>query len=727
MAGSQHDPKPGAVRVLRLNRGLPLPGAPDAGGGTVEEAFLARSGKLAHLPGIGAQLMPLPDGATVVVVGGGPAGALFAMRVLRRARELGKRLELLIFEKKREVHFSQPASPLAFREGCNYCAGSISPRLGDVLRENGLILPAEIVEGKATTLTVHGDWKSLELPIPAGRDMLSVFRGSRPKQRPGRHANFDAYLLGKAAEEGAKVITAKVRDVRYTPDAKPLVGYQVTTAAGSRDETIEADFVVFAGGVNCAPGMDLDCDRLFQALAEVIPGFRPPKVRKSLICEMEADAELLRYMKGEVHFAQYGSKDLPIEMSSLIRKGRWITVVLVGKSVDHADPSQHLHIVNSFLELPHIRRLLPRRAALTPVCLCNPNMTVGVARYPFGHRVALVGDMAVCRLYKDGIFSAYVTALALADCILETGVDRASLKARYWPAVKRLQRDNRFGAVVFLLNRLMFSRPVLSRIVYQAVLTERKRRPRPKRRLANVLWRIASGDDTYQRILASMFHPATVWLILVGGVLVTIRNYLTERVFGLSWAGFGRYPTGVPREDVEKKRQEITEVLGIKPLGQSPQFERMYSIRIKAREARILDQLGKFGDRDRRYFTPRLVTVHRTAGDPNEVGSTIQYDVFVRWLSFRLDLEKVIAGRYLLYRVRDGFARGGILAFDIEREEEGGCLLTIYVAFDFPKRSNPWKRLAWFMFRLGFPAFAHDVVWNHSLCQLKHLVELEDK
>jgi hypothetical protein len=33
-----------------------------------------------------------------------------------------------------------------------------------------------------------------------------------------------------------------------------------------------------------------------------------------------------------------------------------------------------------------------------------------------------------------------------------------------------------------------------------------------------------------------MFRPATVWLILVGGALATLRNYLTERLFGLDWA-----------------------------------------------------------------------------------------------------------------------------------------------------------------------------------------------
>ena len=30
----------------------------------------------------------------------------------------------------------------------------------------------------------------------------------------------------------------------------------------------------------------------------------------------------------------------------------------------------------------------------------------------------------------------------------------------------------------------------------------------------------------------------------------------------------------------------------------------------------------------------------------------------------------------------------------------------------------------WFLFRLLFPGFVHDVIWNHSLCRLKSLVEL---
>ncbi len=89
-------------------------------------------------------------------------------------------------------------------------------------------------------------------------------------------------------------------------------------------------------------------------------------------------------------------------------------------------------------------------------------------------------------------------------------------------------------------------------------------------------------------------------------------------------------------------------------------------------------------------------------------------------------LEKVVAARYLLYRVRDGFPQGGILAFDIDRKRAGGGYLTIYVAFNFPRGKNPFTRLAWHLFKRVFPGFVHEVLWNQALCKLKHLAELED-
>lgn len=661
----------------------------------------------------------IQDGATLAVVGGGPAGAFFAILAARKARALGRSIDLVIIEKNSGGRDSCPAHLI---EGCNYCAGGISPNLFDILSRNGVHLPEEIIEGRAESVIVHGDWKSLELPVPRGRTMLSVFRGTRPQNRPSRYENFDAFLLDQAVNEGARLIRGEALDVSYASGGKPLVLYGEPSRPGGASKTIEADFVAVASGVNQTPGMNLATDPFFRALKGALPGFRPPTVRRALICEMQAEEEALRHLKGEVHFVQYGSRDLRIEMSSLIPKGRWITIVLLGPTIDTAQPSDRLAIIERFLELPHIKRLIPRGARLKPACLCFPNMTVKRSRGFLGDRIALVGDIVVSRLYKDGIFSAYTTAEALSDCIFNGGIGRSALKRSYGPFIRRFDRDNRFGEVVFTLSRLTFSRPVLSRIVYQAVLTELKSKPREKRRLANVLWKIASGDDSYSRILWTMARPAAIWTIFWGGALMTFRNALAERLFGLRWEGIGRYQTGVAREDFEEKRRSFLGALEVPSLPK-PEFSRMYSIRIKAAGARILRELGRFGDGKAGFFSPRHVVVRRISGAPNELDSTVVYDVSPRFLSFRMALEKIVGTDVLMYRVLNGFAKDGIFVFGIEPVGEDSCSLTIYVAFDFAKGTNALQRPFWRLFKLLFPGFVHDVIWNHALCRLKHLVE----
>jgi hypothetical protein len=261
---------------------------------------------------------------------------------------------------------------------------------------------------------------------------------------------------------------------------------------------------------------------------------------------------------------------------------------------------------------------------------------------------------------------------------------------------------------------------------WSSTATERKTTMRDRRRLAPVLWRTASGDDTYHHILTGILHPASLWLILTGGLLVTVRNQLTERLFGLDWRGVGRYSTGVPLEDVERKRRELFALQGAEPPSRAPDMERMYTIRIRAGKDAVLKQLGAFGDPDRQYLKPRFVHIRRTAGDANQVGTTIRYDVPLLRMSFGVALERVVPGRYLLYRILDGMGRGGILAFVTDEMKPGVSLLTIYVGFDFP-RVRGLGRLGWWFGRRLLPQFAHDVVWNHSLCEIKRLAELDEQ
>jgi len=459
-------------------------------------------------------------------------------------------------------------------------------------------------------------------------------------------------------------------------------------------------------------------------LRRLLPGFEPPAVRKTLIFELQADSASLQALKGEVFFIDYGSNELDIEMSSLIPKGHYITGVLIGPAIDQAEPIEHRDIIRTFMELPHIRRLFPRMSLLPTVCLCGPNMTIGTARRACGDRVTVIGDLAVSRLYKDGIYSAFLTARALAQAMLYAGVDRASLEKAYWPAVSSIRRDNTFGRAVFFLNRTVFSKPLLSRIVYQAILSERKSVARNERRLETVLWKVVSGDDSYRSIFLAMLHPVSLYRIVTGGLLVTLRNYFTELLLGLKWREVAKYPTGVYRELVAAKRNELAPFLEPQPRGRGPQFERMYSIKVKARSEEVWRQLEALGESNREFLNLRMITISRIEGNPNRLGSVIAYRFARTPIRFSLRLESTIEHRRLLYRVRDGFARGGILVFDIDGAGGGaGALLTIYVAFDFPKGRGLFSQGFWMVFRLLFPAFMHDVAWNHALCKLKQLAE----
>ncbi len=196
-----------------------------------------------------------------------------------------------------------------------------------------------------------------------------------------------------------------------------------------------------------------------------------------------------------------------------------------------------------------------------------------------------------------------------------------------------------------------------------------------------------------------------------------------ESARALLWRYVRHY--GVYKELFDAKRRQFVSLIFSTgtDFPRRQDFERMYTIKLRAPADRIFTELGRFGDEDRAYFRPRFVQVRRIRGEPNREGSLIRYNVTPRFLTFDLMLEHSEPGRHLVYRVLDGFARGGLMVFEIEALGRGQCGLSIYVTFDFPTGSGPLSRPFSGALRLLFPAFVHDVIWNHSLCELKDCVE----
>jgi hypothetical protein len=666
---------------------------------------------------VSSQRLSLQNNDCVAVIGGGPAGSFFAIHLLREARRLNRHIDVVIVEKRGPVDMG--AAALECR-GCSFCAGGISPRLDEILEEQGLSVPDDIVQGRFDYVWIQGQWKNFRLRVPKGMRMYSVFRGSLPGRRNGRPAGFDGFLLGAAIKEGARILYGKVEAMVYGSSGLPSL--TVRTETGER-APLEASFVTIATGINAHCGLDYCDDSLIASVKGLNPAFVPGRSRKALIFELDVGEEYLeRNLHREIYFIEYGSKDLALEHAALVPKGRFLTVAMLGKCIDEAVlPQDSRRIVHDFLTLPQIERILPGIGAAPLACACAPRMTVTTAKSPFGDRFAIIGDAVGSRLNKDGLFSAHVTASRLAQTMLQDGIDQRALAKGYGKAIHWLAVDNRFGRIVFGLSRVAFTRPVVGRITYQAYATECKVRDEGSRPLSSVLWKIASGTADYREVLREMCSGGVLRSILAGAA-VTLRNVAFESLFGLRWGEYGRYPTVVLKEKREWLKSHLSSSLEM-DLGATPDFERMYVIKIRGSEHEIMDELARFGHPDARFLDLRFVEVRRIQGESNEVGSVIRYRLPLAGFGAELRLTKRVGLETLLYQLDGRFADRGKLIFNVAPAKDGNSRLSIYAAFDYKRGRGFGGSILWGGARVLFPGFMHDVVWNHALCAIKEEVE----
>ena len=657
----------------------------------------------------------LQDGDSVAIVGGGPAGAFFAIHLLREARRMNCRLDVVIVEKR---GLADLATDCFQCRGCSFCAGGISPRLHQILERYNLAVPEEIIQGSFDYVWIQGQWKNFRLRVPPDMRMYSVFRGALPSRRPGRPAGFDGFLLGEAVKEGARVICAEVQSIDRSDSGMPLLALHT-----SQDENVslEASFVTIATGINAHCGSDYRNDSFVASIRRMSPDFVPGRSRRALIFELDVGEEYLqRNLRREIYFVEYGSKQLQLDHAALIPKGAFLTVAILGQCIeDAASARDRQRVMQEFLELPQIRRILPGIATTPVACACAPRMTVTTAKSPYGDRFAVIGDAVGARLNKDGLFSAHLTALRLAETILHEGVDRRALAYGYGQAVRWLAADNRYGRIVFSLSRVAFNRPLLGRITYQAFANEYKVRDEASRPLTAVLWKIASGTADYREVLGEMLSLRVLGSVLVGAV-ITLRNVALELLFGLEWGDYGRYPTVVLKEKREGVKDQLAASLG-EQLPAAPDYERMYVIKIRGSAEETMDELAHFGLPGSRFLNLRFVEVRQIRGVPNEAGSVICYRL--GGVRAELQLAQRIGNETLLYRLDERFADGGQLIFSIAPAKDGNSRLAIYAAFDFKRGTGFFSRIFWACARALFPGFVHDVVWNHALCSIKEEVE----
>ncbi len=414
--------------------------------------------------------MELQEGSRVAIVGGGPAGTFTSYFLHEMADRVDLHLDIDIYEPQ---DFMRPGPA-----GCNHCGGIISESLVQLLATEGINLPASVVQRGLDSYVVHTEVDTVRIDTPLQEKRIAtIHRGSGPLgSEPGTYESFDKLLLDLAKEKGANHIPSRVKQIRLE-DGRPVV-----TPKEGEERTY--DLLIGAVGVNYN-GL-----KLFEDLGLDL---KKPKTTKTHVCEIHLGHDrVMEYLGNSMHVFLL---DFPgVEFAALIPKGEYVTFCMLG---DHIDPQ----MATDFLTSPVVAQCLPEDCDLSkPACKCFPQINIGQARNSFADRIALVGDCGTSRLYKDGIGAAYRSAKACAITAVFQGIARTDFKRFYWPACRRIERDNGIGKAMFLsvkvFQRLAFLRSAVLRMTRHEQ-TSKLRRPA----MSSVLWDMFTGSAPYRDIL----------------------------------------------------------------------------------------------------------------------------------------------------------------------------------------------------------------------------------
>ena len=416
----------------------------------------------------------LANGSRVCIVGGGPAGSFAALHLLEQAARHGLQLEVLIFEPR---DFTRPGPT-----GCNRCAGILSSRLIEGLESLGVSLPSELIQADVQSYAVHlhGQTVRIERPSPEHR-ILSVYRGGGPRVQQGSaQASFDAFLLNQACGRGARLISARVKQVKW--EDRPVVY--------TADQRYAADFLVLATGVNSHPPLAPEF------------GYQPP------VTEMMAQNEVLRpptWPDNQVNV--FFTQQPGVMFGALIPKGGYLNVSLLGQKLQ-------MESVQEFIDAQRLEAPPGERTGKHGgLCGCTPRIAVRPAGQFYGQAWTAVGDASVVRLYKDGIGSAFYTAQRAMTAAVEHGISERAFAGAYAPFCRTIARDNMYGQLLFRIWSLTLRTPALLNAWIYAIRSEAAQPPE-KRIHQRILWGMFTGEESYRTLFWLAVGPKAAGEVL---------------------------------------------------------------------------------------------------------------------------------------------------------------------------------------------------------------------
>lgn len=414
----------------------------------------------------------------IAIVGGGPAGSFCAIHLLRKARTLHAPIEVVIFDPKL-FDTSGPG-------GCNLCAGVITRPMIENLKAMQVPIKDDVVQRRIDGFVFITEGGLLEIKGGPEDEFFSVFRGSGPLIDPSRggEESFDYFLLEHAKELGAVHIEELVRDI-----SRPEAGSNRMVVSHGDGNDYLADVVVGAFGVNSA---------LTKKLEGMGFGYRAPKFVVVGQAEFALPADFLAEAYGgriKVLCLKFPNAE-HVKFVALTPKRDYVTVSLIGGGIRGED------IDSVFSDSRVLEHFPPGWRPPRQYCMCFPRLPYRQAEIPFADGIVMIGDAHVSRYYKNGIGSAFNTALWASENILEHGIGEKDFRRHYFRKCKAFYyRDNLLGRTLFGINDIISKNRILAPIQISSARMRRRKDSSKKGVIPQMLWSLFTGNRQYRDII----------------------------------------------------------------------------------------------------------------------------------------------------------------------------------------------------------------------------------
>ncbi len=333
----------------------------------------------------------------VVIIGGGPAGALAGYLLA------GSGVSVDIYEPRsiRQPDFSLGETIVP----CTGCAGLLQENTLALLTKKGLPVPNAVIQTRLKQNVVHLPGENETISIPTRG--VTVYRGFGPvgQRIDGEVASFDAWLLQQAIYAGATHHTQRVESIDVGENGAVL------TAEGG--EKTQGDLVIGAFGHNPILFRNITyARRLRSRLDEPITG-------AACVREYSVSKGIGRLNEKHV----FGNPTNNIWFAGILPKGaNSVSIALMGReNVTQGDFSK-------FLSLPTVRELLGTDiVGKRPSCACTRGITLKSPRQfmitnASGALVMVdIGDAGPSRPRVNGIYAAMDSAAALTAVLVKFG------------------------------------------------------------------------------------------------------------------------------------------------------------------------------------------------------------------------------------------------------------------------------------------------------------------